>query len=76
VATPKLGKKITIATLLKEFEQLRRAVRLALDKSYQPREVVDIKQFIRQLKEKGASTAKRHKSIAYALDADNIQFYI
>jgi hypothetical protein len=33
-------------------------------------------QFIRNLSEKGASTATRHKSLAYGLDTDEIQFYV
>jgi cell fate (sporulation/competence/biofilm development) regulator YlbF (YheA/YmcA/DUF963 family) len=33
-AKPRLGAKITVTTLLKEFEQIRRTLRLALDKTW------------------------------------------
>ncbi|KAF2866589.1 hypothetical protein BDV95DRAFT_611650 [Massariosphaeria phaeospora] len=70
--TPRLDAKLTVKTLLKEFEQLRRVLRLALDESMANKDVQVVKKFIRQLSAKGASTKSRHKSLAYGLDTDEI----
>ncbi|KAF2744367.1 hypothetical protein M011DRAFT_171689 [Sporormia fimetaria CBS 119925] len=75
--TARLGTRITVSTLQKEFQQLRRCLRLANDFSYPNRDVQVVKKYINNLaKTEGACTATRHKSVAYALDADEIQFYL
>ncbi|KAF2744175.1 hypothetical protein M011DRAFT_450125 [Sporormia fimetaria CBS 119925] len=73
----RLGTTITVNTLHKEFQQIRRCLRLARDFSWSNKVVQAVKKYIDNLaKTEGACTATREKTLAYALDADEIQFYL
>ncbi|KAF1922500.1 uncharacterized protein M421DRAFT_10501 [Didymella exigua CBS 183.55] len=73
----KISDRITVTTLLKEFQQLRRGIRLAKNFALHNKDIAVIKRFIRELANtRGASTAMRPKSVAFALDADEIQYYL
>ncbi|PVH90190.1 hypothetical protein DM02DRAFT_578226, partial [Periconia macrospinosa] len=74
-AQARITEKISIHSLQKEFQQFRRTVNLANNHSYTTKEVLEIKQYIKDLHKQGASVKKRQKSIAFFADTEAIISY-
>ncbi|KAF2010522.1 hypothetical protein BU24DRAFT_319010, partial [Aaosphaeria arxii CBS 175.79] len=72
--TARLGSQITVLTLKKEYQQLKRCLRLSIGFQLDEKDDKVIKHFIEHLS--GASTAARPKSVAHAPDAENIRYYM